>query len=216
MRRAAIKPANWRENWKRHFPARRVSPRLVVKPPWRTFRLRPGDHVVEIDPGVSFGTGLHPTTRACLRLLDEYTGPPAGPLSFLDIGCGSGILAIAAARLGCRPLLALDHDPQAVSAARRNCAANKLERKIICRQADILNLHLPRKYDLIAANLLAGLLLTAAGRIIATVAPGGRLILSGILRRQYAAVRHGYRQLGFHEINRMDEGEWITGGFARR
>ncbi len=205
--------ADWRENWKRFFPARRVSPRLVVRPPWRSFPARPGDCVIELNPGLSFGTGLHPTTRGCLRLLDEFDAAAPGG-SFLDIGCGSGILAIAAARLGCRPVLALDHDPQAVRAARQNRQANGLDRRIVIRRADVRRLDNFPACDLVAANLLAGLLIEAAPQISRLAAR--HLIVAGILRPQYAAVRRAYQRQGFREIRAIPDGEWQTGGFVRR
>ncbi len=204
--------ADWRENWKRFFPVRRVSPRLVVRPPWRAYAPRPGEFAIELNPGLSFGTGLHPTTRGCLRLLDEFAAAPGR--SFLDLGCGSGILAIAAALLGCRPVLALDHDPQAVRAARQNRRANGLDRRVAVRRADVLQLEGLPAYDLVAANLLAGLLVEAAPRIARLA--GRHLIVAGILRSQYAAVRRAYRRQGFREIRAIPEGAWQTGGFVRR
>lgn len=204
--------ADWRENWKRFFPVRRVSPRLVVRPPWRRYAPHPGESVIELNPGLSFGTGLHPTTRGCLRLLDEFAAAPGS--SFLDLGCGSGILAIAAALLGCRPVLALDHDPQAVRAARQNRRANRLDCRLAVRQADVLRLEGLPAYGLVAANLLAGLLVEAAPKIASLAAR--HLIVAGILRSQYAAVRRAYRRQGFREIRAIPEGAWQTGGFVRR
>ncbi|MGI6087110.1 MAG: 50S ribosomal protein L11 methyltransferase [Kiritimatiellia bacterium] len=209
---AKLPAADWRENWKRFFPLRRVSPRLVVCPPWRDYKPRPGECVIKLNPGLSFGTGLHPTTRGCLRLLDEFAAEPG--LSFLDLGCGSGILAIAAALLGCRPVLALDNDPQAVKAARQNRRANGLDRRLTVRQADVLRLAGLSAYDVVAANLLAGLLIEAAPRIAAVAQR--HLIVAGILRSQYAAVRRAYNRQGFREIRAIPEGEWLTGGFIRR
>ena len=110
-----LEPEEWTDAWKRFFHTARVSDRIVIHPVWEPIDAAPGDIVIDIDPGMSFGTGLHPTTRSCLRLLDETAAESGGLGAVLDLGCGSGILAIAAAKLGAPSVAALDFDPDAVA-----------------------------------------------------------------------------------------------------
>ena len=221
---AIIKPVarqDWAESWKRFFHAQRVSERIVVKPSWELFAARPADCVVEIDPGLSFGTGLHGTTRACLRFLDNWQRrqPQA---SVLDMGCGTGILAIAAAKLGFPRVTAVDNDPAAVRVTRANAAGNGVADRIECIQADmaiatVAEFRADRTYDLVMANLLAGILIQSADRIAAAVSrmPGSGLVLSGILEEQYEAVRSVYVTRSFDEQESLILEGWKTGCFCR-
>lgn len=205
---ATIKPVerqDWAESWKRFFHAQRVSERIIVKPSWEPIAGRPEDCIVEIDPGLSFGTGLHGTPRACLRFLDAWQRrhPQA---SVLDMGCGTGILAIAAAKLGFPRVTAMDNDPAAVRVARSNAACNGVADRMECIQADVAiattaEFKAAKPYDLVLANLLAGILIQWADRIAAAVSriPGSGLVLSGILEEQYDAVRSAYVARGFEE-----------------
>ena len=131
---AGCKESDWRESWKKHFGVQRIGRALVVKPSWTQYRLKGGEIVIEIDPGMAFGTGQHPTTAMCLRALEELVRPG---MRVLDLGCGSGILAIAAAKLGAARVLALDIDPNAVRAARENAAANGVEPAIDVREGTL-------------------------------------------------------------------------------
>lgn len=214
-----IKPVerqDWAESWKQFFHVQRVSERIVVKPSWESVEARPGDCIVEIDPGLSFGTGLHGTTRACLRFLDAWQRrqPQA---SVLDMGCGTGILAIAAAKLEFPRVTAVDNDPAAVRVARANAVCNKVADRIECMQADASEFKADRPYDLVLANLLAGMLVTWADRIAANVsrAPGSGLVLSGILEEQYEAVRSAYVTRGFEERESIVLEGWKSGCFGR-
>ncbi|MFA5043259.1 MAG: 50S ribosomal protein L11 methyltransferase [Kiritimatiellia bacterium] len=214
-----IKPVerqDWAESWKRFFHTQRVSERIVVKPSWESVEARPGDCVVEIDPGLSFGTGLHGTTRACLRFLDSWQRhqPQA---SVLDMGCGTGILAIAAAKLGFPRVTALDNDPAAVRVARANAVSNGVADRIEYIQADASEFKADRVYDLVLANLLAGMLVTWADRVAAAVSrmPGSGLALSGILEEQYEAVRSAYAERGFAERESIVLEGWKSGCFCR-
>lgn len=226
---ATIKPVarqDWAESWKRFFHAQRVSERIVVKPSWESFAARPEDCIVEIDPGLSFGTGLHGTTRACLRFLDAWQRrqPQA---SVLDMGCGTGILAIAAAKLGFPRVRAMDNDPAAVRVARANAVCNAVADRIECIQADVAiatvaiatvaEFKADMTYDLVLANLLAGMLIAWADRITVAVSrtPGSGLVLSGILEEQYEAVRSAYLARGFAEQESITLEGWKTGCFCR-
>jgi ribosomal protein L11 methyltransferase len=203
---------DWSETWKRFFHAIRVSDRIVVKPSWEPFDPAAASCVIELDPGMSFGTGQHATTQACLRMIDALCGEfPAA--SFLDIGCGSGILAIAAAKLGCREVTALDCDEIAVRTTRENLIRNGVATDVECRVADASNPALPRTFDIVTANILADVLVRHAAPIAATVSSrpaGGRLILAGILQSQGGAVRAAYERQGFRVLDAAHAGEWVT------
>ncbi|HYL41260.1 MAG TPA: 50S ribosomal protein L11 methyltransferase, partial [Candidatus Binatus sp.] len=134
LRTRLVDEADWAEAWKRHFPVLRVGRRIVVKPTWRRHRRAPGEVVLTLDPGMAFGTGLHPTTRLCLTGLEELADRGAlAEARVLDVGSGSGILSIAAARLGAASLVALDIDPIAVEASRANARRNQLGRRLAAR-----------------------------------------------------------------------------------
>ncbi len=206
----------WTEYWKRFFHASRVSRRVVIRPPWEAVHAEPNDCVVEIDPGMAFGTGLHPTTRACLGFLDDLTLERPG-LSFLDIGCGSGVLVIAAAKLGCRPADGVDNDPVAVSVARENAERNGVGAAAGFALQDGARLEPLRRYEVVCANMFAHELASVATAVSRSVssAPHGRLLLAGLMRDQYEATRSAYEAIGFVEERRLPDGEWISGQFRR-
>lgn len=207
---------DWAESWKKHFHARRVSKRIIVRPPWEAYRPAAGEWVIVMEPGMSFGTGEHETTQACLQLLDQLQGEfPAAAV--LDIGCGTGVLAIAAAMLGFPRVLAIDNDPAAVRVTLANAALNGVGERVSARAADVQTWRPEAAYDLVLANLLAGLLIENAGRVSAPLAdgPDSRLVLSGILTAQYAEVRAAYERLAFQEVRALVLNDWTTGCFRR-
>ena len=205
---------DWSESWKRHFKPIEIGSRLLVKPSWIKRRPRARQAVVVLDPGLSFGTGNHPTTAFCLRQL--AAGRKTGQRqSFWDIGTGSGILAIAAVKLGYAPVRAMDFDPEAVRVARENARQNKaLEQLRIARQ-DITKLPARGglKYDFICANLISNLLLAERKRITGRLQRGGRLVLAGILKEEFAEVQHAYERAGLQLAACQVEGEWKSGAF---
>ena len=209
-----LEPEDWTDAWKRFFHTTRISERFVIHPVWEPIDPAPGDIVIDIDPGMSFGTGLHPTTRACLRFLDEMAA--AAPLgSVLDLGCGSGILAIGAAKLGAKSVAALDFDPDAVAVSRENLAANGISAETVSvGVGDVTKDPLPTA-DVVVANILASVLIAAAPRIAAAVAPGGTLLLSGILDSQFADVAVAYAAQGFACAGSLLDSEWRSGRFVR-
>jgi len=185
----------------------------VIKPSWEEYTATPGDCVIEIDPGMSFGTGQHATTKGCLRFLDNLAQTDNN-LSFLDLGCGSGILSIAAAKLGYGPVLAMDYDPDAVRISNENFEINNVSKQVDALTADVSTWEAPQQFSVVAANILAPVLIANAGRIASAVAPtDGILILSGILTEQYAAVSDCYKALGFTEVSQATEAEWTSGYF---
>jgi ribosomal protein L11 methyltransferase len=208
----ALPRQDWAESWKRHFKPIEVSRALVIQPSWSRRRPRTGQAVVVLDPGLSFGTGQHPTTAFCLRQLARCRRAGQAQ-SFLDIGCGSGILAVAAARLGYAPVEAFDFDADAVRIARGNAAQNRVA--VRCSQADVCQLPRQRigRHDLVCANLINDLLLAQSRRIIGQVRPGGLLVLAGLLDRQFPAVRAAYEKAGLRLEQSAAAKEWRSGAF---
>jgi ribosomal protein L11 methyltransferase len=212
-----VRHENWAESWKRHFKPLLIGRRLLLKPSWCRRRARAGQRVVILDPGLSFGTGHHPTTGFCLRQVVAIR-ENEGADSFLDLGTGSGILAIAAAKLGYRRIDAMDHDPAAIRVARENARRNRVESRIGLRVQDLrrLPLRAAEAYDLVCANLTSDLLIEHRRRVAARVRPGGALVLAGILRGEFDSVAAAYAGLGLLPVNRSAEREWTSGRFVRR
>ena len=206
-----IPDEDWKLSYRKHFKTEVISPRLVVRPPWEAVTPAPGQKVLTLDPGIAFGTGQHPTTRACLDAIDALAAENADR-TFLDVGCGSGILSIAAALEGFRDVRGFDNDPDAVRNANENAEANGLGALFSDGDLSVPGTAAPA--DVVAANVLAPVLVRFAREVGALVNPGGRLILSGILDEQYEEVRAAYAALGFAEVSNRLIGEWRTGLFA--
>ena len=207
-----IPDEDWKLSYRKHFKTEVISPRLVVRPPWEAVTPAPGQKVLTLDPGIAFGTGQHPTTRACLDAIDALA-VEGTDRSFLDVGCGSGILSIAAALEGFRDVHGFDNDPDAVRNANENAEANGLGALFSDGDLSVPGTAVPA--DVVAANVLAPVLVRFAREVGALVNPGGRLILSGILDEQYDEVRAAYAALGFTELSNRLIGEWRTGLFAK-
>ena len=221
----SIPDEDWKLSYRKHFKIDVVSPRLAVVPEWEigSFRPAPGQKTLILDPGMAFGTGRHATTRACLNFIDRLAAEDADR-SFLDVGCGSGILAIAAVLEGFRAVRGFDIDPDAVQNANENAARNGLS---LCffrgdlsgssRLDDVVPLSPSEDFaaDVVAANVLGPILIRFAREIAALVKPGGQLILSGILDEIYPDVAAAYAPLGFSETDSELIGEWRTGLFGR-
>ncbi len=215
LSRSTLQETDWTNSWKTYFKTERVSDHIVVHPVWETYEPQEGEIVIHIDPGMSFGTGRHETTRSCLRLMDSLIAQGKTG-SFLDLGCGSGILSIAAVKLGLHPINALDYDPDAVQGTQENQERNSVSHAFTPFVGDVSNLNLQQQYDIVAANILAPILIDHAENIANTVNPGGTLILSGILDTQYEQVKEAYTVLQFEEVEHLQDGEWTTGRFQKR
>ncbi|MBQ6925374.1 MAG: 50S ribosomal protein L11 methyltransferase [Kiritimatiellae bacterium] len=205
-----LKAEDWSESWKRFFTVVHVSPHLVVRPPWEDYAPAQGERVLVLDPGMSFGTGKHATTQACMGFLDELA--QADPhRDVLDVGCGSGILSIAAAKLGFDNVRGIDNDEDAVRIAGENAAANDIEAAFQTQDLAVCDL----QATVVVANVLAPVLIQFAESIARCVrrVPGNALILSGILETQYDDVRDAYAALGFRERKNILIGEWKSGLF---
>lgn len=210
-----VAPQNWRESWKKHFRPIEIGRALLVKPTWSRRRPQAGQAVVVLDPGLSFGTGQHPTTAFCLEQLAARRTSGLQQ-SFLDIGTGSGILAIAATKLGYNPVQAFDLDPAAVRVARANARQNRAAKRIRIFQQDLGRLPLRggAKIDVICANLTSDLLVHQVNRIVRRLRPTGTLILAGILTIQFARVRQVYLAAGLQLIATRRDKDWQSAAFA--
>ena len=188
---------------------------LLIKPSWSKKLPRKNQAVVILDPGLSFGTGQHPTTAFCLRELVRC-GKIETRRSFLDIGTGSGILAIAAAKLGFSPVHAFDLDPEAVRVARANARANGVHKKLRITRGDVtkLRIHAAKQYDLVCANLISTLLMAERRRIAAQLKRGGTLVLAGILKSEFSQMQKIFEELGLKLAARKIENEWCSGSFC--
>lgn len=216
LRVRRVRQQDWAESWKRHFKPLDIAGRLLIKPSWSKRRPKAGQIAVILDPGLSFGTGHHPTTSFCLGELVRARKPDTAQ-SMLDIGTGSGLLAIAAMKLGYTPVEAFDNDPEAVRVAAENFAANDVSTVISITHTELESLRArpARRFDVVCANLLAELLIEQRARIAGQVAPGGRLVVAGILSGQFNAVRKACVDLGFRLIRSLRKNEWRSGTFVR-
>jgi ribosomal protein L11 methyltransferase len=204
-----VHEADWANAWKAHFPVMRIGRRVVIRPTWRRHRRQPDDIVLALDPGMAFGTGLHPTTRLCLAALEGLAdrGSIAGA-RVLDVGSGSGILSIAAARLGASSVLAVDVDPIAVEASIANARRNRVVRRVRVREGSAPTGEGP--FDVVLANLIASLLVTLADGLVEDVRPGGTLLASGIFANREAEVVAAFEARGLTVARRWTEGDWVA------
>jgi ribosomal protein L11 methyltransferase len=209
LRTRLVDEADWADAWKAHFPVMRIGRHLVIRPTWRRHRAAPGDVVIALDPGMAFGTGLHPTTRLCLAALEAAAA--RGELDgsrVLDVGCGSGILSIAAARLGARRVSGLDIDPIAIEATLANAKRNRLARRIRARVGSLPSGEPP--FDLVVANLIASVLVALAPPLREELRPGGILLASGIFEDREAEVAAALGEAGLIVVDRSVDGEWVA------
>jgi len=212
-----IRREDWAESWKRHFRPIEVGGRLLVKPSWSGQAPRQGQAVVVLDPGLSFGTGQHPTTLFCLQQVAACRRQETAQ-SFLDVGTGSGILAISAAKLGYGPVHAFDFEPASVRVARANAARNDVQRQVRIARHDLARLPMREgsRYDVVCANLTSDLLLQERRRILNRLHPDGVLVLAGVLKTQFRAVRRAYIAAGLKCGETAVKDEWQSGVFRRR
>jgi ribosomal protein L11 methyltransferase len=210
-----VHEADWAEAWKAHFPVLRVGRRLVIRPTWRRHRRAPDDVVLALDPGMAFGTGLHPTTRLCLAAVESLAdrGVLAGA-RVLDVGCGSGILAIAALKLGADAALGVDTDPIAIDATAANAARNRLAGKLEGREGSLPSGAAP--FDVVLANLIASVLVVLAPLLRDELRTGGVLLASGIFIDREPEVTAAFQSVGLSVVARSAEGEWVALEAVRR
>ncbi|GDY21731.1 ribosomal protein L11 methyltransferase [Verrucomicrobiota bacterium] len=214
----AVRREDWAESWKKHFKPLAIGGSLLIRPSWSRRRARAGQAEVVLDPGLSFGTGQHATTSFCLRQLVKHR-PRSGAAGrgFLDMGTGSGILAIAAAKLGYGPVVAFDFDPEAVRVARENARQNGVGGSVRMARQDLTKVPVGSRarYDVVCANLIFDLLIAECERVVNRVKPDGVLVLAGILETQFERVVAAYAGQGLRLVATQVEKEWQSGSFVR-
>jgi len=208
---------DWSNSWKIHFKPLEIGHRLLITPSWEVPCSPTERELIVLDPGMAFGTGSHETTRLCLECLESLLTPPSHNLDrmkILDLGTGSGILAIAAAKLGVPRIDAVDIDPQAVTVATENCILNGVNDRVHCSTTPLS--HLENDYQIILANILAEELVRMAPDIVSHLAPGGSLILSGILAEREELVRNGFDPFPLIFDVSLAAAEWRCLHYRRR
>jgi ribosomal protein L11 methyltransferase len=218
---ATIKNEDWANNWKQHFKPVRIGTRLIIKPTWEEYAPAPGDIILQIDPGMAFGTGAHPTTKMCLESLERiyYHETPyavtAGfmPLTVLDVGTGSGVLSIAAAKMGAEQVVAIDIDPDAVVVTGENLVLNGVEQCVSVSTTPLGNI--AGDFSIVVANILAEELVRLATELVDRTLPGGFLILSGILTEKEELVITGFSAFPLTLRETSREAEWSCLTFCR-
>jgi len=208
LKKETIDNPDWGEEWKKYFKPLRVSRSIVVKPTWERYAPAGRDIVVDIDPGMAFGTGQHPSTRMCLEAIEDLMlhGRPGQPWHVLDVGTGTGILGIAAAKIGAAKVLCVDIDKKAVEIARENVAINQVSDRIAVVNRDVATIR--DSFNLIVANLTAKILLKLRPHLLNLLEDDGWLILSGILEQHRADVEEHYRSDRVAVEKVVTEKEW--------
>lgn len=207
---STVHTEDWSSSWKIHFKPLRVGERLLIVPTWEENPASASDLVIRIDPGMAFGTGGHETTRLCLELLEQVMSEATSPIaaSVLDLGTGSGILAMAAQLLGAGRILALDIDAEAVDVARENLALNNMSEHIECDTIPVESL--AESFDVLLANILAEELIRLRVHLVQCLNPGASLILSGILAEKEQLVRDGFADQPLLFKRTEQAGEWVA------
>ena len=208
---AEVEEADWAEAWKQFFKPRRIGRRFVVCPSWEPYSVLPGDVLITLDPGQAFGTGDHPTTRGCLEQLERQG---CRGLRVADIGCGSGILSVAAMLLGASSCVCVDTDTPAVEATSVNAGLNGVEVEAICG-AGFEELDGRDPFDLVMSNIISAALIRLAPTAAKYVRPGGRWIVSGIIMANWPDVDKAATRAGFQLVENQVLGEWVTATFRR-
>lgn len=198
---------DWAEAWKEHFWPEKITDTIVVKPTWREYAAGPEEIILEIDPGMAFGTGTHPTTALCIQMLQTHLTPGD---TFLDVGTGSGILMIAAAKLGAAYLCGVDNDEIAVSVAGKNLRANRIDTHRFTLASGHLVEGVNQTFDVVASNILAEVILVLLPEVTAAMKDTGVFICSGIIRAKKAAVISGLQENGYAVVEVLEKEDWVA------
>lgn len=201
-----LEDEDWANAWKKYYKPFHISGGIVVKPSWEQYEKKNGEIVIELDPGMAFGTGTHETTMLCSRLLEKHVKKGD---TVIDVGCGSGILSVIAAKSGAESVFAVDIDEIAVGVARENCAINGVSDKVFVTAGGLSDLE-PNKADIIAANIIADVIISLSGLVPAYLKNGGLFIASGIIRERGEDVVKACLGQGFELISTDEMGEWAA------
>ena len=201
-----VQDEDWADNWKQYFHTDKVGKRIVIKPTWEDYLAQPDDIVVELDPGAAFGTGTHPTTAMCIRSLEKLV---KRDMRVFDVGTGSGVLAIVAAKLGARDVTAMDYDKMAVQVAAENIKQNQVDDVVKTGVSDILKSFIG-KADLIVANIIADIIIELFDELDEYLAPGGKLLVSGIITERLNDVTEACQLHGFSVRDVTVEKGWAA------
>ena len=196
---------DWSEVWKKYYKPFRAGKHLIIRPSWEEYDAKQGDIVIEIDPGMAFGTGTHETTALCVEMIEKHFRGG----DFLDIGCGSGILGICAAKLGARPVLCVDIDPDAVKTARENIRKNGVADCVTAAEGDLTK-GIVRRFDTVAANILAPVIIRLCPYLKNTLNPSGLFICSGILTEQADDVEQALKKSHYRILEKRIKGDWAA------
>ncbi len=205
-----VNEEDWAHAWKDYFHVTHIGRRLVIRPSWREYIPGQGEVVLELDPGMAFGTGLHPTTRMCLEQVEQWT---IKGMHVLDVGTGSGILALAAARLGAASVYCIDNSNVAVESARANVAINGLADKVTVMPGELDEATVARmagQYDMVLVNIIAHVIGAMAAQLAQVLAPGGLLIASGIIEARRQDAEPALLAAGLQLIDQANIDDWLV------
>lgn len=209
VRVTSLKEEDWANAWKEHFKPHKIGNRVVIRPPWREYEAKDDEIVIELDPGMAFGTGLHPSTKLSMLGTEEVVKPGD---TVLDVGTGSGILAIAAAKIGATKVDTVDVESVAVRATKENAARNGVEDLIAVEDGSVGpgQPFWGEQYDVVIANIIARVLIELCEPIVAHTKPGGSIVLAGIIESREQDVIDAYRAQGAEVVNRRSQEDWVS------
>ena len=200
----ALPEENWATSWQKYWHVQRIGEHVVVRPSWEEYEAQPGDVVITLDPKQAFGTGTHATTRLCMRAIERVMSASPAETVY-DVGAGTGILAILAAKMGAKHVVAVDNDPVAVAAAEENATINEVA---VTNQVGSAG-DFTAQAELVVANILAEVIIELAPELWRITRPGGRLVTSGIITRKADEVAQALAAQGFRLLERESEGDWV-------
>ena len=201
-----VNEQDWENEWKKYYKPLRIGEKILIMPSWENTEIKDGDVVIVLDPGMAFGTGTHETTKMCIELLEKHCQERK---SMLDIGCGSGILSIVAAKLGFNYVLGIDIDPVAVKVAEENALRNKVEQIVMYKQIIIQNIEI-KKYNVVVANIVADVIIDITPTVKGYLSDDGLYIISGIIKDRLNDVKSKLIEENFKIVEEVIMGEWVA------
>ncbi|TCS83742.1 50S ribosomal protein L11 methyltransferase [Tepidibacillus fermentans] len=201
-----VNEEDWASGWKKYYKPVQVSEKILITPTWEEVEEKPGQHVIELDPGMAFGTGTHPTTVMCIQALEKVIN---GDEKVIDVGCGTGVLSIAAAKLGAKHVLALDLDEVAVKSAKLNIKLNHVDQMVEVKQNNLLD-HIEDQVEIVVANILAEVILRFVNDVARVLKPNGYFIASGIIQSKSELVKEVIEREGLVIEETLTQEDWIA------